>query len=359
MRPSVLHSFSLAFKRSAVSETAVREKSDVRKQLRRLRSLQDPRAIQYKSSLIASALLSLPELQASRVTALYASLASEVSTDGLMEELLREGKRLALPKVIGDRLELYQVRDPARDLSGRGAFGIREPEPQRCERIAPEQVDLYLVPGVGFDLFGYRVGYGGGFYDRLLPQRRLDVAVIGLAFDFQIVHAIAVGESDVPVHKVVTEEQVYCPRRSWVLTCGESETRQLAHTLARRGLKGTVALHGDLGVGKTVWVKGLAEALNLREEAASPTFVFCREYRGAVSLYHADAYRIDSLRPDEEEFWAEMLEQPGIVAVEWGEKLGSLLPKNAAHLFGVSEGNETRTWTLFTPLQDQYGLHGE
>jgi tRNA threonylcarbamoyladenosine biosynthesis protein TsaE len=110
-------------------------------------------------------------------------------------------------------------------------------------------------------------------------------------------------------------------------------TRRLAAELARSlGGRGVIALHGDLGSGKTCFVQGLADALGIRRPITSPTFTIAGEYRGDRSLYHLDLYR---LRSPEEMLalgFEEYLEADGITAVEWAERAGDLIPPDAVHV---------------------------
>jgi 5-formyltetrahydrofolate cyclo-ligase len=87
----------------------------------------------------------------------------------------------------------------------RGPFGIRQPLPALTNKITPREIDLWVVPGLGFDIQGNRIGYGGGYYDRVLGE--VKVKIIGFAFECQVVASIPVREHDCPVHKVITERR--------------------------------------------------------------------------------------------------------------------------------------------------------
>jgi len=350
---------STALKRRAFPPTAIWEKSVLRRSMRDKRSTQDSRAIRCKNRIIAETVLSLPEIQAAQCVAAYASLPAEGGTDEILSSFLKQNKQVVLPRVSGKKLELYRIRNLSDDLAPQGAFSIREPIPSRCEQISPSKVDFFLIPGVAFDLFGSRAGFGAGYYDRLLSQRRQDAVAAALAFEFQVVHGLEAAEHDIPADLVVTDESVYELTLSSFFSVNEKETQELAQRLLRNGLRegGLIAIHGGLGIGKTIFVQGLAAALGAKGQAASPTFVYCREYRAAVPLFHADCYRIEEISPEDEEFWRETIDRPGIVAVEWAEKLGALLPKNAIHLFGDVRDDGQREWTLATVLREQKSLH--
>ena len=143
----------------------------------------------------------------------YMSFGSELQTDEFVRRVLDQGKVLLLPRV--DRreglLEVYRVRDPVRDLRV-GSWGIREPRPDRCERVEPHVIDFVLVPGLAFDARGGRLGYGGGFYDKLLADGLSPGSwLVAGAFEGQMVEKVPTDEHDVRMDVVVTENGHYPP----------------------------------------------------------------------------------------------------------------------------------------------------
>ncbi|MBI2513052.1 MAG: tRNA (adenosine(37)-N6)-threonylcarbamoyltransferase complex ATPase subunit type 1 TsaE [Opitutae bacterium] len=95
----------------------------------------------------------------------------------------------------------------------------------------------------------------------------------------------------------------------------------------------TLALHGDMGVGKTTFVQGLAEGLGVHEHVTSPTFAIYSVHRGAGrTLVHLDAYRLENAHQIEELLLDEFLVSPWVLAVEWPEKIAGWIPENALHL---------------------------
>lgn len=106
------------------------------------------------------------------------------------------------------------------------------------------------------------------------------------------------------------------------------DTYRLAWRLGRIVKGGTlIALEGELGVGKTLFVKGLAAGLGAAEAVTSPTFMLLRLYEGRLTLAHFDVYRLPSPEAIEELGYEEYFYGPGITAVEWGDLIGSYLPK--------------------------------
>src|SRR5262245_58585040 len=108
-----------------------------------------------------------------------------------------------------------------------------------------------------------------------------------------------------------------------VVTASETETSAVGRDLARALRAGDVVLlHGELGAGKTAFVRGLAEGLGVPpEEVSSPTFTLIQEYRGGrLPLFHVDLYRLDDVR-EIDDLGLDELARAGVMAIEWAEKL--------------------------------------
>ena len=121
--------------------------------------------------------------------------------------------------------------------------------------------------------------------------------------------------------------------RAGVITASAEETRAIAAEFARAlPPDTTLALHGDLGVGKTTFVQGLARGLGVTETITSPTFNIFTVHRGATNLVHLDAYRIQSAREIEDLLLADFLIAPWCLAVEWPERIADWLPPETLHL---------------------------
>ena len=131
-----------------------------------------------------------------------------------------------------------------------------------------------------------------------------------------------------------------CDRlRAGVVTPSAEATRALAEELARAlPADCTLALHGDLGVGKTTFVQGLARGLGVGEPVTSPTFNLFTLHRGRTTLLHLDAYRIESAQQVEDLLLADFMVSPWCLAVEWPEKIADWLPKDTLHLdLGIAD----------------------
>jgi tRNA threonylcarbamoyladenosine biosynthesis protein TsaE len=110
-----------------------------------------------------------------------------------------------------------------------------------------------------------------------------------------------------------------------------------------------VALTGELGAGKTVFVQGLVRALGVVTGATSPTFVLVNEYRGRLTVHHVDAYRTSSVAELADLGLEEMMDGDGVTLVEWAERLGPLLPARAVRVRIEGVGDQPRAITLDDP----------
>ena len=156
-----------------------------------------------KSREIEERLFSLPEFKAAAAVMFFASFRSEVDTGPMIRRALIFGKRVILPKVQGAELALIEISDIDKDVSP-GAWGIPEPHETRPVRL--DEVELIIVPGAAFDCRGNRLGYGAGFYDKLLAAFRK--TTVALAFEAQIVPQVPVDLHDIPIRKIITERRV-------------------------------------------------------------------------------------------------------------------------------------------------------
>lgn len=166
--------------------------------------------VAQKSSMIHNRLHQVPEFaQAATVLCYVSSKDNEVDTQCLIEHLLREGKKILVPMAQADRSILWSRIHSLAELST-ARFGILEPREEARRIMAPPEDAVVIVPGIAFSTDGYRIGYGGGYYDRFLAS--FPGCTIGLAFDIQIMKEFSPDPHDVPVKYVVTESRVYRTR---------------------------------------------------------------------------------------------------------------------------------------------------
>ncbi len=150
-------------------------------------------------------LLAAPEFEAARSVALYSPVYNEVFTEEVFRAARLAGKRVAYPRVQGASLEFVEVSDLG-ELEP-GAFGVLEPAGGAT--VGVNELDLLVVPGVAFDADGFRLGYGKGFYDRVLhgcPERGI---LVGLCFQFQLTPSLPAESHDIGMDMLITEEHVF------------------------------------------------------------------------------------------------------------------------------------------------------
>jgi len=163
------------------------------------------------SQAIAATLSQRPDFDSARVVLLTLPFGSEWDTRLLLAAALGRGKTVAAPRVNVARrmLELHELRDAEADVCP-GYRGIPEPRSE-CPKTALAAIDWILVPGVAFDAQGRRVGYGGGYYDRLLPTLPASALRVAGAFEVQIVDRVPTAPHDLALDTIVTEARVIVP----------------------------------------------------------------------------------------------------------------------------------------------------
>lgn len=166
-----------------------------------------PPEITEKSRLIADNLERLPLYMRAKRLGFYYPVRNEADTIEVFSRSRGAGKEAYFPRVDGTGLTFHRISD-LKELKP-GKFGIPEPD-STSPGIAPEDLDLILIPGIAFDDSGVRIGYGKGYYDRLLahiPRERR----VALAYSLQIADSLPAGETDVPLGLAVTESEIiYC-----------------------------------------------------------------------------------------------------------------------------------------------------
>jgi 5-formyltetrahydrofolate cyclo-ligase len=188
------------------------DKLEIRKKILALRDAMTPGEIAAKSGLIVRYLTGLRDLREASTLMVFLGFGSEVRTDGLLRWGWEAGKRMVVPlSRPGDRGLTPCLLASFAELEI-GHYGIREPKRESIRPVPGEEIDVILVPAVAFDRRGHRIGYGGGYYDRFLPEVPRAVR-IGAAFSCQIVPRVPEDPHDLPVDRIVTEdgEMPICP----------------------------------------------------------------------------------------------------------------------------------------------------
>lgn len=167
----------------------------------------------YLSGLAQDRLMREPIWKKSRIVALYSPIRKETQTRKLMDSAWRDGKQVLLPHTVPGPHRLIQLLPcDSFDALVPGAFGILEPDPATCPPPENGEIlpDLIVVPGVGYDREGYRLGNGGGYYDRFFARpTTASIPRIGFAYSFQFVDSLPGREPwDLPMHGVCTDEEL-------------------------------------------------------------------------------------------------------------------------------------------------------
>lgn len=173
------------------------EKAALRARMRKLRGLSSDPAL---SDAACARILSLPGYPGARVVLAYHPVGGEVDTLKMIERMRSDGKTVCLPAITGKGV----MEARRMDCLVPGPFGIPCPE---GPVVAPEEIDLIVVPGLAFDKTCHRLGQGGGYYDRYLPKCR-GIAV-GLAYEYQIVDRLPLEAHDAQMDFVATEATLY------------------------------------------------------------------------------------------------------------------------------------------------------
>lgn len=196
------------------TEALFQQKATIRKEILEKRKSQDPKIRDAQSRSIMRTLVGRKEFQKADRILVYLSKDGEVCTDNLLDRAFELGKRVCVPVVDRENDELRISELPGPEIDFRlGAFGVREPAEEDLNFVPPDQIDLVIAPGLAFDRRGGRIGYGKGYYDRLLSRLDSRVPRIALAFDFQILDAVPQDESDIQVDIIITEKSTMnCPR---------------------------------------------------------------------------------------------------------------------------------------------------
>lgn len=166
-----------------------------------------PEQINLQSARACQNLAELPEYRQAEIVMVFLSLPGEIDTTALVLKAWQDRKRVLAPRVSWEqrRMMPIEIRSLTHDLAISG-LGIREPA--AGTPIPPGLIDLVVVPGLGFDVYGNRLGRGRGFYDRFLAIPEFRGVACGFAFEEQVVDELPSGPLDRPVSILVTDQQV-------------------------------------------------------------------------------------------------------------------------------------------------------
>jgi len=180
------------------------DKAALRKELLNRRRALNQKERAEKSQAIFKRLQTMAAYKTTKCVLVYASMADEVQTKSIIEDLNARGVDIYLPLILSDT-EFIPCK--MTDETQKNRYGIDEPVPCETAQKGSGKIDLAICPGVGFDTNGNRIGFGKGYYDRYLHGEKL--TKIGLAFETQMTDEIVMTKTDVPMDFVVTEKAVF------------------------------------------------------------------------------------------------------------------------------------------------------
>ena len=174
------------------------DKTELRRQIRARKRAMTEAEINEKSRRLGELFAASALYQAAETIYGYLPYNQEVRTVPMLEQALRDGKRVAVPKVVGDEMVFIYMDDLSK--TEKGYAGI--PEPVENGPVADDPRALVLMPGLAFDPQGHRIGYGGGFYDRFLASEP-EHPTLALCYDFQMLPHLETESFDIPVDCVL------------------------------------------------------------------------------------------------------------------------------------------------------------
>lgn len=184
-------------------------KKELRNKYLKMRKNLQYEEVEKKSKNIIQKLMDTAWYRQSNTIMSYIDFRNEVITRSFIKHALKDNKRIIVPitDMSSKTLILSELKDFDNELC-QSSYGILEPKKEYVRVVSCNLLDLVLVPGLAFDTSGYRIGYGGGYYDRLLQRLPQKTITIGLAFEFQIVGNIPVESFDRKVDFIITEERI-------------------------------------------------------------------------------------------------------------------------------------------------------
>jgi len=182
------------------------DKKALRKQIIALRALKTQAERSEAESAVFDILMHFNLFIKAQSISSFVDFRDEISMTTINQSIIDSGKTLLLPYIslLTNDMRFYVVEDLT--TLKRNAFGILEPDPERHVLFEESHIDCVLTPGVAFDASGYRLGYGGGFYDRFFSRIEKAIPKIGIAFDLQCVEILPVEHYDHPITHLITEK---------------------------------------------------------------------------------------------------------------------------------------------------------
>lgn len=182
------------------------DKKPYRKTVKEKRDQLDKKVKKEYDEKLKNDFLALPEVQKAETIFAYLNFGSEISTMPLIKELLKKGKRVFIPWINQDKkiMELTELKNPEKELQP-GYYGILEMKEEYLD-LYRDNIDVVLTPGLVFDNQYYRIGYGGGFYDKYFSGINYTPFKVALAYSFQVVEELPREEFDQQIDAILTEK---------------------------------------------------------------------------------------------------------------------------------------------------------
>ena len=174
------------------------DKTILRREIREKKRAMTPEEIALRSEKLMELFLKTDAYRNAKTIYGYLPYNQEVRTTPILEQALRDGKKVAVPKIYGDTMRFVYLDDLTRVETGYAGI----PEPVADEPVADDKTALVLMPGLAFTKEGHRMGYGGGFYDRFLAEEPHH-PTLALCYGFQMMESLPTEEYDIPVDCVL------------------------------------------------------------------------------------------------------------------------------------------------------------
>lgn len=181
-------------------------KRELRKKFREIRENMSPQKKSRYDELLKKGFLASREYKNNDIVFAFVSKPIEIDTISIIKAVLKDGKRVAVPRCVADKREMDFFFITSFDQLEKSTYGLMEPIPDKCEKVTDFSNGVCIVPGLAFDSEGFRLGFGMGYYDRFLSQFKGDK--IGLCYSSCVKWKLPHGFFDRPVDLIITERFV-------------------------------------------------------------------------------------------------------------------------------------------------------
>lgn len=184
-------------------------KRDLRKKILNIRNNMEKKDCTEKSAVIMEKLTNTDIYKKAHVVFVYMDFNNEVETMPLIKKMLLEKKKVVIPYT--DTVNTVIIPSELKDMEGlvKSKFGYYEPALDKIVPVNPEEFDLVVVPGVVFDRNLNRIGFGKGYYDRILCSLKNGAKAVAVAYDFQVLDEVPSEQHDVKMDMIITEKNIY------------------------------------------------------------------------------------------------------------------------------------------------------